>query len=66
MPNLKIFLEKGNKTVNIQATTIAEALKKLKINPTIYLVSVNDELVTKNYKPKEKDKIKILPVISGG
>lgn len=63
---LKIFLEKENKTVNVKATTIAEVLKKLKLNPTIYLVTVNDELVTEDYKPIERDRIKILPVISGG
>ena len=63
---LKIYLEKENKTVQIKATTIAEAMKKLKLNPTIYLVTVNDELVTEKYKPKPKDKIKIIPVVSGG
>ena len=62
----KVHLEKENKTLNIQARTIAELLKKLKLNPTIYLVTVNGELVTENYKLKNKDKIKILPVVSGG
>ncbi len=63
---LKIYLEKENKTVQVKAATISEALKKLNLNPTIYLVTVNNELVTENFKPKSKDKIKILPVISGG
>ena len=62
----KVHLEKENKTVNIQAKTIAELLKKLELNPTVYLVSVNDELVTTQYKIKNNDKIKILPVVSGG
>ncbi len=62
----KVHLEKENKTLNIQAKTIAELLKKLKLNPTIYLVTINDELVTEQYKIKNNDKIKILPVVSGG
>jgi len=66
MPKLKIYLEKEGKTKQIEAVTIEEILKKLSLNPTVYLVSVNDELVIGNYKPKPKDKIKIMPVISGG
>jgi len=66
MPKLKIYLEKENKTKQVEATTISEVLKNLKLNPTIYLVSVNDELVIGDYKPSSKDKIKIMPVISGG
>jgi sulfur carrier protein ThiS len=66
MTNLKIYIEKEEKTVKIQAITIAQALKKLKLNPTTHLTTVNNELVTESFKPKEKDKIKILPVISGG
>lgn len=62
----KVHLEKENKTVNVQAKTIAELLKKLELNPTIYLVSVNNELVIGQYKIKSNDKIKILPVVSGG
>ena len=62
----KVHLEKENKTVNVQAKTVAELLKKLELNPTICLVSVNDELVTTQYKIKSNDKIKILPVVSGG
>lgn len=62
----KVHLEKENKTVNIQAKTIAELLKRLELNTTVYLVSVNGELVTAQYKIKSKDKINILPVVSGG
>ncbi len=62
----KVHLEKENKTVNVQAKTIAELLKKLKLNPTVCLVTVNNELVTGQYKIKSRDKIKILPVVSGG
>ena len=62
----KVYLEKENKTLNVQAKTIAELLKKLNLNPTIYLVSVNNQLVTEQYKIKNTDKINILPVVSGG
>jgi len=66
MPKLKIYLEKENKTKIVSAKNIAEALKKLKINPTTVIISKNNELITLDEKVSEKDQIKIIPVISGG
>ena len=66
MPKLKIYLEREDKNKTVSANTVAEALKKLRINPTTVIVTKNNELVTLDEKLSKKDKIKIIPVISGG
>ena len=66
MPKLKIYLERENKNKSVIADNLQEALKKLNINPTTVIVIKNNELVTLDSKLSSKDKIKIIPVISGG
>ena len=66
LTKMKVFIEKTNKFEEIEASTVAEALKKLRINPTTVIVTKNDELVTEEEKISSKDEIKILSVISGG
>jgi len=66
MPKLKIYLERENKNKSVIADNIQEALKKLNINPTTVIVTKNNELVTLDSKLSSKDKIRIIPVISGG
>jgi len=63
---MKVFLEKENKTKEVKAKTIKEVLEKLKINPITVLTVVNDELVTDDRKLGDKDKVKLLEVVSGG
>lgn len=63
---MEVLIEKENKKVKKEAKNVEELLKKLKINPTTVIVSVNDELVTEDYKLNKKDKVKIMSVISGG
>jgi len=41
-------------------------LDKLKINPVTVIVSRENELITEEERLKDKDKIRILSVISGG
>lgn len=48
------------------ASTVAEILRELKINPEIVLVSVNNEIVPENSEIKEDDYVEILKVVSGG
>ena len=62
----KVFIEKENKTVNVEAKTVKEILEKLKINKEVVIISKNNELVTEDSKVLKKDKIKLLSVISGG
>ena len=66
MPKLKIYLERENKNKSVIADNLQEALKKLNINPTTVIVTKNNELVTLDSKLSSKDKIRIIPVISGG
>jgi len=62
----KVFIEKGNKTVNVEAKTVKEILEKLKVNKEVVIISKNNELVTEDSKVLKSDKIKLLSVISGG
>lgn len=61
-----VFLERENKTVRVKKIIVKEILKELKINPTTVIIIKNNELITEDAKLSEGDKIKILPVISGG
>lgn len=64
---MEVYLERENKTRKIKFKGSAkELLKKLGINPTAVLVICNKELITLDEKIKEKDKIKIVSVVSGG
>ncbi|MAF50709.1 MAG: thiamine biosynthesis protein ThiS [Nanoarchaeota archaeon] len=61
-----IFLEKEDVTKTVDATTLKEVYEKLNINSTTVIATKNDELIIESTKLNSKDKIKILPVISGG
>lgn len=61
-----IFLERENRTVELDASNPKEILEKLNINPTTVIVTKNNELITENVSVKKEDKIRIIPVISGG
>ena len=63
---MEIYLETNDKKITTEAKTVKELLNKLKINSTTVIVSVNDELVTEDYRLNKKDKVKIIPVVSGG
>ena len=63
---METYLEKNDKKIKVEAKNVKESLKKLKINSTTVIISVNDELVTEDYKLNKKDNVKIIPVVSGG
>lgn len=63
---MEVYIEREDKTVEIEAKTAKELLEKLKINPTTVLVVRNDSLITEKSELKDSDKIKLIPVISGG
>lgn len=46
--------------------TIGELLSGLRISPREHHIIVNERKVNENYKPKEGDEIKLLPVVYGG
>lgn len=43
-----------------------EILRKMKVNSETVLISKNKEIISEKEKLKNKDKIKILKIISGG
>lgn len=63
---VKVFIERENKTKNINASNIKSLLENLRINPETVLIVKNNELTTTNSKLNPKDNIKLLSVISGG
>ncbi len=63
---MEVFIEREDKAKEVKAKTVKELLSKLNINPITVLVAKNNELVTEDAKLNDKDKIKIISVISGG
>ncbi|MBS3159898.1 MoaD/ThiS family protein [Candidatus Woesearchaeota archaeon] len=63
---MKVYIDRGNRNIEITKESVQDILFELKINPTTVLVSVNNKLVDINYKVKQEDKVEILSVISGG
>jgi len=61
-----VYLEKEDKTVEVNELIVSEILKSLKINPTTVIITKNDELILEESKLSKEDKITIIPVISGG
>ena len=63
---MKIYIEKTDEFKEVEANNAKELLIKLKINPTTVIITVNNELVTEDFKLNKKDNVKLLSVISGG
>lgn len=66
---VSVFIERENKKDKIELednSNVSDLLKNLNLNPVTVIVSKNNDLVTENEKLKNNDKIKIIPVISGG
>lgn len=61
-----VTLIKENTTKKIEASTLKELYEKLNLNSTTVLATRNSELIILPTKLKPSDKIKIIPVISGG
>lgn len=64
---MEVYLERENKTRKMKFKgTAKELLEKLGVNAAAVLVIRDNELITLDEKIKEKDKIKIVSVVSGG
>ncbi|MBI2508067.1 MoaD/ThiS family protein [Candidatus Woesearchaeota archaeon] len=61
-----VYLEREDKMIKVNELNVKDILKKLNINPTTVIIARNNELITEDAVLSENDKIKILPVISGG
>lgn len=63
---MQVYLVREKKTIESNAKSVRELLLELKLNPTTFLVSKNEELVSEKEQLDPNDSIKIIPVISGG
>lgn len=62
----KVFIERENKQLEVDASTALQLLEKLNINPTTVIITKNNNIITETSLISKEDKIKIIPVISGG
>lgn len=63
---ITVFLERSKETKEIDIKDMADLFKQLNLNPEASLIIRENELITDKTKLKDKDKLRILPVISGG
>ena len=66
---MEIFLEKENKTIYLELKkeeTLKDIIKKLDISLDSVILVKNDQISLEDEKINDKDKIKILSVVSGG
>jgi len=63
---MKVYVEKQDKLLELDAKDGTELLEKLGINPDTVILVKNDEAVLPEEGLSETDDIKILSVISGG
>lgn len=60
------YLERTKETKEIEIKDFNDIFKKLNLNPEAMLVLRDNQLITDKTNLKDKDKIRIMPVISGG
>lgn len=63
---ITVFLERTKETKELEIAEMKDLFAKLNLNPEASLVIRNNELITDKTKLNNKDKLRILPVISGG
>ena len=66
--NITVFQERENITqkVSLKGHTVKDLLHQLKINAEAVIVVKNNEVITEDEILKDKDKLELLSVISGG
>ena len=56
-----------DKVIEVMAdSTVIDSLRQLNLNPEIFLVKRNNEIIHENEKLRENDKLELIKVISGG
>ncbi len=63
---MKVYYDRDKKEYEFNSLDVKSMLKELGILANTVIVVVGNEVVEKDYEFKEKDKIKILSVVSGG
>ncbi len=64
-----MFYDKENreKTIELGAdSSVKDLLEKIKVNPVTVIVSRDNNILTEDEKLNDKDKIRLISVISGG
>ena len=63
---ITVYIERSKETREIDIKDFNDIFTKLNINPEAMLVIKDNQLITEKTKLKNNDKIRIMPVISGG
>ena len=63
---VSVFIDRIGKTKSLDVKNLKEIFKILEISSDEYIIVRNDELITEDTELKEKDKLKLLSVVSGG
>ena len=66
---INVFFDRENKEKTIEVdenSSVKDLLDKMKINPVTVIVSKDNNILTEDEKINDKDKIKLISVISGG
>jgi len=66
---INVFFDRENKEKTIDLdinSSVKDLLTKMNINPVTVIVSKDNNIIMENEKINDKDKIKLISVISGG
>ena len=66
---INVFFDRENeeKTIELDVnSSVKDLLSKMDINPVTVIVSKDNNIIMENEKINDKDKIKLISVISGG
>jgi len=66
MVKVDVELIREKKKLTVSVKDIDDLFKQLNVNPTTVLIIRNNVLVNVDVKLKDKDSLKLYPVISGG
>lgn len=58
--------EQTTEKINFSGKTVKELLRQLKLNPETVIVVRNAEVITEDEPLRNKDRLEILSVVSGG
>ena len=66
---INVFFDRENKEKTVELdinSSVKDLLTKININPVTVIISRNSNIITEDEKINDKDKIKLISVISGG
>ena len=66
---INVFFDRENKEKIVEVdenSSVKDLLGKMKINPVTVIVSKDNNILTEDEKINDRDKIKLISVISGG